>query len=79
MHAGIECRLQDKIFNFFFSKILEIQIDIYHIWIQHAKCIQMSTNKPSIGSVVLEIVPAISEYNSKMSAFAHLNCSLHAT
>ena len=26
-----------------------------HIWIQHEKCIQMSTNKPSIGAVVLEI------------------------
>ena len=26
-----------------------------HIWIQHEKCIQMSTNKPSIGSVFLKI------------------------
>ena len=27
----------------------------YHIWIQHEKCIQMSTNKPSIGALILEI------------------------
>ena len=26
-----------------------------HIWNQHEKCIQMSTNKPSIGSVIHEI------------------------
>ena len=31
-----------------------------HIWIQHEKCIKTSTNKPSIGAVVLEIVPLIS-------------------
>ena len=27
----------------------------YHIWIQHEKCIQMSTNKPLIGPVVFEM------------------------
>ena len=27
-----------------------------HMWLQHEKCIQMSTNKPSIGSGFLEIV-----------------------
>ena len=26
----------------------------FHFWIQHEKCIQMSTNKPSIWSVVSE-------------------------
>ena len=30
-----------------------------HIWIDNEKCIQMSTNKPSISSVVLEIAPWI--------------------
>ena len=28
----------------------------YHIWIHHKKCIQMSTNKPSIGAVVLDLI-----------------------
>ena len=28
-----------------------------HTWILHEKCIEMSTNKPSIGAVVLVIVP----------------------
>ena len=35
--------------NFF--KILKNSNCHCHIWIQHEKCIQMSTNKPSIGSV----------------------------
>ena len=26
-----------------------------HIWMQRVKCIQMSTNKPSFGPMVLEI------------------------
>ena len=40
-----------------FSKFLKIKNFNCHIWIKHEKCIQMSTNKPSIGSVVLEITP----------------------
>ena len=41
---------------FIFQNFLEIEITVYHhIWIQHKKCIQMSTNKPSIGILVLEI------------------------
>ena len=40
-------------FNFF--KNSRNSIFHCHIWIQHEKCIQMSTNKPSIGSVVLKI------------------------
>ena len=35
-----------------------------HIWNQHEKCIKMSTNKPSIGAVVLEITPMIFKQNT---------------
>ena len=46
--------------NFLFQKKkIDFQIFIsnfhYHIWIQYEKCMKMSTNKPSIGAVVLEI------------------------
>ena len=46
-----------KLSNFVqnFSKF--IYLFIYLLWIQYEKCIQMSTNKPSIGAVVLEIAP----------------------
>ena len=40
-----------------------------HIWIQHDKCIQMSTNKPSIGSVILEISPEDFEKISKFNFY----------
>ena len=46
-----------KIFNFFnkfFNKFLNSNCHC-HIGIQNEKCIQMNTNKPSIGSVVLDI------------------------
>ena len=33
----------------------------WYIWIQHEKCIQISTNKPSISSMVLKIVQWILE------------------
>ena len=46
-------KLQTKIFNFF--KKVQSRNFHSHIWIHHAKCIQVSTNKPSIGLVVLEI------------------------
>ena len=41
-----------------FSHTKNVRIEIFkasHIWLQHEKWIQMSTNKPSIGSVVVEI------------------------
>ena len=40
----------------FVQKKIEIKIIISVFGIQHEKCIQMSSNKPSIGSVVLVIV-----------------------
>ena len=42
-------------FSTFAKKKVNSNSNLYcHIWIQHEICIQMSTNKPSIGSVVLE-------------------------
>ena len=49
------------VFSFFFFKEM-LKFDIFialFIWIQHEKYIQMGTNKPSIGLVVLEIAPWI--------------------
>ena len=37
----------------------ELQIFIIIKWIRHENCIQMSTNKPSIGPVVFEITSEI--------------------
>ena len=42
-----------EILTFFSKKIQNWKFQC-HIWNQHRKCIQMSTNKPSIGPVVLE-------------------------
>ena len=42
-----------------------------HIWKQHEKFIQMSTNKPSIGAVVLEITPWILRKHRQIPIFLH--------
>ena len=49
-----------------------------HIWIPHVKCIKISKNSCSIGSVILEIAPRILEQNSTFlhsysSAFNYLS------
>ena len=44
-----------KFFNFFCRNFRNSNFN-YRIWIQHEKLIEMSTNKPSIGAVVLDIV-----------------------
>ena len=49
-----ECKRQNQNVFTFFKNSWNSNFR-YHVWIQHNKCIQMSTNKPSIGSVVLEI------------------------
>ena len=36
-------------------KNVKIQKFDYHIWNHHEKCIDLSTNMPSIGSVIYEI------------------------
>ena len=50
LHADNECRWQAKNFR--------IKCCII-IWIQHEKCIKMSTNKPCMGAEFLEIAPRI--------------------
>ena len=52
----------------------------YYIWIQHEKCIQMSTNKPIIDSLVLEIAPWICKEYLQMLSFLYSKlwpCSMH--
>ena len=52
--AAGECRRQVKnVTNFVkYLKIVEFHD---HIWIHHEKCIQISTNMPSIGLLIVEI------------------------
>ena len=52
-------------------KNINILIFRSHIWIRHEKCIQTSTNMPSIGSVNPEIAFEISEISRKQSNFFH--------
>ena len=51
---GCQCRHQTKIFNF--DKNVQDLNFGFHVSIKLEKCIKMSTNKPSIGTVVHEIV-----------------------
>ena len=44
-----------------FSKMSAFWKFDYHIWNRHEKCIQISTNMPSIGSLIREIDVRISE------------------
>ena len=41
----------------------------FHCHIQHKKCIQMSTNKPSIGAMILEIPLELWENSFKLQLF----------
>ena len=51
-------RADDRsVFINIFQKKFKNLIFHYHIWIQHDKCIWASINKPSIGSVVLQMAP----------------------
>ena len=58
LQAGAVCRRQVQIVQLFSKNSQNSNFHSY-IWIQHEKCIQMSTNKPSIGPVVLEIASVI--------------------
>ena len=53
--ADVECGQQSIFFRLFFFFFNENSNFQYHIWIKHENYIKMSTNKPSIGRVVLEI------------------------
>ena len=54
LHTDVESRWQAN----FFSKKIQNSNFHCHIWIQHEKCIQMSTNKPSNRNI-LEIAQVI--------------------
>ena len=59
-HDSVKRRRQKflkKIKTFFPQKNQDA--NFCHIWIQHEKCIQMSTNKPTFGAVIREIAPRI--------------------
>ena len=53
VHAYVECKRQVHLTQTF-SKFGKKSNSYCKIWNQYEKCIQMSTNKPSIGPVVLE-------------------------
>ena len=66
IHEGVEHGRGANIFR----KVINSNFHC-HFWIQHGKCIQMSTNKPSIGPVVLELASWILRrkcWNFKFSA-----------
>ena len=62
LQGDVECRRQTNIF-LLFQKLSKIKFSLPY-WIQHEKCIQMSTNKPSIGVVVLEIAIQILTFSN---------------
>ena len=51
----------------------------FYIWIPHEKCIQMSTNKPTIGSLIHEIAHGICENMLSNFTFPTLKGGLHVT
>ena len=59
-----------------FAKIWQFVNFHCHNWLQHEICTKMSTNKPSIGAVFLEIALVIFKQNCQFSIFMHENCSL---
>ena len=62
LQGDVERRRQTNIF-LLFQKLSKIKFSLPY-WIQHEKCIQMSTNKPSIGVVVLEIAIQILTFSN---------------
>ena len=59
--ADINCRQQMQLFNCFRSFFFGISkfLNFMTIWHRHGKCITMSTNKPMVGPVALEIACGI--------------------
>ena len=64
------CQVQTTLRNVSLQK--NIQNSNFHcnIWFQHEKCIQMSTNKRRIGTVVLEVATRILRTLSNFNFFA---------
>ena len=63
-HAAGECRRQVKNVTNFVKNVNIVEFHD-HIWNHHGKCIQISTNMPSIGLVMPEITYEILEFFEK--------------
>ena len=59
-YAAGECRRQVKYLTKFVKKFKIVELHV-HIWNYNEKCIQISTNMASIGSLIREIAVKISE------------------
>ena len=68
LHVDVECRWQAKILQLF-QKKMKSKFFIAIVGFSIKNCIQMSTNKSSIGAVVLEIVPRNQRKCMKFSTF----------
>ena len=60
-HAAGECRRQVKNITNFVKNVNIVELR-YHIQNHHEKCIQTSTNMPSIGLVIPEITCEMLEF-----------------
>ena len=73
-HAAGECRRQFKNLTNLLKKVKTVGFQ-YHIRIHHEKCIQISTNMPSIGLVIPEITCEMLRILRKQTQF----CSVKPT
>ena len=60
-HAASECRLQATKLTKFVKNVEIVKVHD-HIWNHNEKCIQLSTNMPSIGLVISEIISEMLEF-----------------
>ena len=67
----------DQNFPSYFKKIYKIQIFITIFRFTIKKCIHLSTNKPSIGALVVEIAFMVWRKYFENSTFVHRICSHH--
>ena len=75
-HAAGDCRRHDKNvtkFTKYVVKNVKIVEFPYHIQNPHEKCIQLSTNMPSIGLVIPEISCEMLEFLENKHNFAQKN------
>ena len=71
-HGDVDCRQQVKFSKLFFFKNVRNLYVHCHIWIHHEKCIRIITNKPSFGSVTLEILHLILRKYCQFSTFVYI-------
>ena len=62
MRLELECADDRSKMSHKLSKNVKIVEFHYHIWNHHEKCIKISTNMPSIGSVIRELTFEITEF-----------------